>query len=169
MPWQKRCINWRRTSNLIQAGFPGPQPDLKALLDAIIAGDGHRRHDGRACVVQKDRRFLDVLQMLALRLGWRTQIRMKPGGCHVLYITERQWLTLRGTNGSHAPVGREAYQGIVWCPSVASTFWLARRDGRTFITGNTFPPKLVEPCVLAGTSAHGCCVVLRCTLDSGDR
>lgn len=27
--------------------------------------------------------------------------------------------------------------------------------GRTFITGNTFPPELIRPCVLAGTPPQG--------------
>lgn len=29
------------------------------------------------------------------------------------------------------------YEGDVWCPVTPSSFWLARRDGCTFITGNT--------------------------------
>jgi hypothetical protein len=40
---------------------------------------------------------------------------------------------------------------------VPSTFWLARRNGKPFITGNTFPPKLVEPLIKAATSERGQC------------
>lgn len=135
-------INWPKTS-------------VQALLDAIIDGDGHRRLDGRACVVQKDRRFLDAVQILALRLGWRTRINVRKGGCHVVYITKGNWQTLRSTDGKHTPIGTRRYKGDVWCPAVASGFWMARRHGRTFITGNTFPRKLVEPCILAGCPRGG--------------
>jgi DNA modification methylase len=134
-----------------------PVQELRALLDALIDGDGHRRDDGRACIVQKDRRFLDCCQAIALRLGWRTHISPHGNNCSVLYVTKGSWLTLRGTNGVHAPIRTEPYEGTVWCPSIESSFWLARRRGRPFITGNTFPPKLVEPCVKAGTSEAGAC------------
>ena len=132
-----------------------PRNNIRALLDAIIDGDGHRRPDGRACVIQKDRSFLDAFQVLALRLCWRTHISSRPDGGHVLYITKGDWLTLRGTDGKHTPIGTVRYKGVVWCPSVPSTFWIARRRGRTFITGNTFPPKLIEPCILAGCPKGG--------------
>jgi hypothetical protein len=35
--------------------------------------------------------------------------------------------------------------------------WLARRNGRPFITGNTFPDLLAATCIKAGTSEYGCC------------
>ena len=134
-----------------------PISDIQSILDAMIAGDGHLRKDGRSCIVQKDRKFLDAVQMLALRLGLRTIISPRKEGGFVIYITKGEWLTLRGTNGVHAPVKREHYEGIIWCPSVESTFWIARRKGRTFITGNTYPPELVRRCVAAGTSERGAC------------
>lgn len=49
------------------------------------------------------------------------------------------------------------YQGIVWCPSTRTGFWLARRRGRPFVTGNTWPQALVRRMILAGTSERGCC------------
>jgi DNA modification methylase len=134
-----------------------PSHEAHALLDALIAADGHRRADGRACIVQKDKGCIEAMQMLALRLGYRAHVSRRPDGGYMLYLTEGKWLTLRGSNGKHTPIPRERYEGTVWCPSVPAGFWLARRDGKPFITGNTFPTKLVEPCLLAGTSARGCC------------
>lgn len=132
-----------------------PAADIRAFLDAVIDGDGHRRPDGRTCVIQKDRLFLDRLQAMALRLGWRGHVAQRADGGHCLYLTKGTWLTLRATNGRHEPIGREAYEGTVWCPSVESTFWLARRDGKTFITGNTFPEALALPLLRAGNPARG--------------
>jgi len=129
--------------------------ELHALLNAVIDGDGHRRDDGRASIIQKDRQFLDAMQAVALRLGMRAYLSERQGGIFVLYLTKGDWLTLRSTDGVHRPLGREWYEGVVWCPAVASTFWLARRAGRTFITGNTFPTALIEPCIKAGCPEGG--------------
>jgi DNA modification methylase len=140
-------IDWRWIS--------WPLDDVLAFVDAVIDGDGHRRRDGRCCVIQNDRGFMDALQAMTLRLGWRSHISPRPNGW-TLFITKGDWLTLRGTNGTHKPIGREAYSGVVWCPAVAATFWIARRKGKPFITGNTFPPKLIEPCILAGVPDRCC-------------
>jgi hypothetical protein len=141
IPWE--WVNW-------------PIGDVESFMNAVIDGDGHRREDGRCCVVQKDRGFVDVLQAMALRLGWRGHITPRSNGGFALYLTKNRWLTLRRTNGAYqGAIGREHYSGIVWCPSVPSTFWIARRSGRTFITGNTFPPKLISPMILAGCPVGG--------------
>jgi hypothetical protein len=41
-------------------------------------------------------------------------------------------------------VGTEHYEGVVWCPSVSTGAWIARRGGQPFVTGNTWPPELVR-------------------------
>lgn len=133
-----------------------PERECRALLGALIAGDGHTRADGRSCIIQKDAECIELMQLLAMRLGYRA-IVAKRGTVHALYLTRGAWLTLRGTNGKHTPITHEQYLGVVWCPSVPTGFWIARRNGRPFITGNTYPERLVEPCVKAGTSEHGCC------------
>lgn len=134
-----------------------PQEQIQAFVDAVIDGDGHTRRDGRCCIIQKDRDFLGALQALCLRLGYRAHIG-KHADCWALFLTRGKWLTLRSTNGRHTPVGREVYRGTVWCPNVETGFWLARRKGRPFITGNTFPTELAERCIKAG-SAKGALVL----------
>lgn len=54
------------------------------------------------------------------------------------------------TNGNMKAVGDAEYRNrrSVW------TIAPGRFKGAHFAT---FPPKLIEPCILAGTSAHGCC------------
>mgnify|MGYP001559265873 FL=1 len=132
-----------------------PKEEIEAFVNAVIDGDGHRRVDGRRCVVQKDKEFVDALQIMALRLGWRAHVSKRKQGDWIVYFTDGGWLTLRATNGEHKPLGREYYKGVVWCPSVESTFWIARRNGKPFITGNTFPPALIEPCIKAGCPEGG--------------
>lgn len=129
-----------------------------AMLRGLIDGDGHRRQDGRASVVQKDRDSADRIQILALRCGFRAHVhRHKNSKCHTVFLTRGRLLTLRGTNGRKFQISRKPYQGVVWCPAVPSGFWLARRNGMPFITGNTFPEALVEPLLRVSTSEMGCC------------
>jgi hypothetical protein len=135
-----------------------PEKERWALLNAIIDGDGHRRPDGRRYIAQKNKTDIEMMQILALSLGLRAVLsQLASNGIYRLYLTDGQWLTLAGTDRKTSSVTEEYYKGTVWCPSVSSGFWLARRGGRPFITGNTFPPALVEPCILAGTSARGQC------------
>ena len=49
-----------------------------------------------------------------------------------------------------------AYHGLVWCPVVKNQTWIARRGGRPFITGNTFPTGLIEPLIKATCPARCC-------------
>lgn len=134
--------------------------ELQAFLNAFVDGDGHRRSDGRCCIIQKDKQTIDILQFAAIKCGKRAIVSQRKDGVYALYITDGAWLTLRGTNGSHKGINKNApYKGKVWCPSVASGFWLARRNGKPFITGNTFPEALVRPIVQLATSEKGCCPV----------
>ena len=136
-----------------------PENEAAAMLDSAILGDGHKRKDGRASIIQKNKEAADRFQMLAIRCGYRAMIkhRKQSDGCFVVYLTRGKWLTLRKTNGVGISVGREHYAGTVWCPRVAPTFWLARRDGMPFITGNTFPDELVKAPILISTSRAGHC------------
>jgi hypothetical protein len=168
------AVRQKRKNKLVScwyAVWTGPRPAQKSIymhrvllgLDDSgpqvdhLNGDGHRRADGRTCIVQKSKRGIDAMQMLALRLGYRAHLSRRTDGQYTLYLTRGAWLTLRGTNGTHTALPTEHYTGTVWCPSVPTGFWLARRDGKPFITGNTFPPKLVEPLVRVSTSERGGC------------
>jgi DNA modification methylase len=128
-----------------------------ALLNAIIDGDGHKRKDGRQCIIQKNKKDIDLFQMLAIKCGYRTILSKRKGGTYSLFLTKGEWLTLRGTNGATYIPKKVKYQGIVWCPSIGTGFWLARRNGKTFITGNTYPEGLIEPLIKCSTSEFGYC------------
>ena len=134
-----------------------PLSEADALLKALIDGDGHRRKDGRASIIQKSKPSIDLMQMLAIRCGYRAIVTQRTSdGIYTLYLTKGQWLTLRGTDGAHEPIPMVSYSGDVWCPSVPSGFWLARRNGKPFITGNTFPIGLVTPWVRAACPRQCC-------------
>lgn len=128
---------------------------LNALWDALMKGDGHFREAGRQTFVQKDKTLIDQVQALATRLGYATTLRKRSTGTWSLYKTASHTRLLHSESSSL--LSRASYTGTVWCPQTAQGTFIARRDGRVFITGNTFPPKLVEPCIKAGTSERGCC------------
>lgn len=131
---------------------------LQSLLVGMIAGDGHvRPDDGRKCLIQMPGQTLDVAQAIGTLLGKATKQTIREEGAACIYFTDKKYISLRGTNGVGAPIGVQNYSGVVWCPKLPKGTWVARRNGRVFFTGNTFPPKLIEPCILAGTSEKGCC------------
>jgi len=130
---------------------------LGALLRGFIGGDGHKRDDGRTVIVQKDYDRISMLQAIAVKLGYTARLTRRKGGTWNLFLTNRTYRGLRGTNGKGTTITKELYSGIVWCPQTPLNTFVARRNGSVFITGNTFPPALVEPCIKAATSEHGCC------------
>jgi site-specific DNA-methyltransferase (cytosine-N4-specific) len=100
---------------------------------------------------------VDVLQAIAVTLGYKTT-RTDDGDRWVLYLTTGgRSLTLRGANGRFTPVGRERYTGTVWCPTTGTGTFVARRQGRVFITGNSFPTEWPRR-IIQGWSPAGVCV-----------
>jgi DNA modification methylase len=126
---------------------------IAALLAGLIDGDGHERaDDGRRCFVQKDNDQCGLVQALSLRLGMSATVGLhKDSGCGIVYLTSHKTRSFRGTNGAGSPPSIQKYTGVVWCPKLPDGTWMARRNGKPFITGNTFPEKLVEICLLAGS------------------
>ena len=116
-----------------------PQNEIKLLFNGLIRGDGHvRKDDGRVSFIQKDKETKDWFQILALRLGYHS-IQGKD-----VYLTKREYIGIRNTNGKGKSISTIKYKGKVWCPKTPNGTWIARRNGRIFITGNTFPEKLIE-------------------------
>lgn len=133
--------------------------DLRALWVGMTEGDGNQRKDGRITFVG-NRSKVDFYQALCIRLGMTCRVspRSDTGNSFAAFVSKKKTTSLRGTNGDHNVVKQDCYyDGIVWCPSVRSGMWLARRNGRPFITGNTFPDLLAKTCIKAGTSEYGCC------------
>lgn len=88
---------------------------------------------GTEGVGQKSLERLEPLQM-ALTL------RGEPSSLHGR-SNQPYWILRRLKRKTISPASmkreRIAHSGVVWCPTTPSTYWVARRDGRPFITGNT--------------------------------
>jgi len=149
---------WAPNKGFHEDTLKWPAAWLRALLNGLIDGDGHRRlEDQRFSFYQKNKSITDMVQAIGVRLGYATKITRRSEGTHNIYFTTKRLLSFRGTGGEGAKIGLTAYTGIVWCPSLPLGTWVARKHGRAFITGNSFPARLIRPMVLASTSAHGCC------------
>jgi hypothetical protein len=131
--------------------------DLRALWKGMTEGDGNQRKDGRVTFIG-NRSKVDFYQALCVRLGMTCRVSFRHGNSWAAFVTKKHSTTMRGTNGKTNTIQTDCfYDGLVWCPSVRSGMWLARRNGRPFITGNTFPDLLAATCIKAGTSEYGCC------------
>jgi len=131
---------------------------IKCFLNGFIEGDGHIRKDnGRKSIIQKDKDTMDILQMLCFKVGYSTNLKQRKDKKWNLYIRKNKFSGVRNTNGKEKAVKNTKYKGIVWCASTKYTTFVARRNGNVMITGNTFPSKLIYPCVQASTSEEGCC------------
>lgn len=116
-----------------------PEAQARALFDALIDGDGHRRKSGRGLGLlfhQKDEAIADAVQVLGMRFGYRATKSYQPS-MRLWQITmgTNRWTRIRKWDGTGIPT--EFYTGTVWCPMVETGLWLARRNGRPFVTGNS--------------------------------
>lgn len=122
-----------------------PLRQLRILMDALIDGDGNRRkglNHIRFSNTNPD--LVDAFQMIATLLG-RTASAAPPRYNGPQSTKPIQSVTLKTgrfsefaqvRHAAHPPV---QYSGVVWCPQVDTTFWVARRRGSVYCTGNTVP------------------------------
>jgi hypothetical protein len=118
-----------------------PLVEAEAVLQSFIDGDGHRHPGERVVVAQRVRDSLDVLQAIAVRLGWKTSLRFRPGSTSTavwrLTLSRGPDASLRRSDGSSL-VANQSHRGLVWCPTTGTGTFVARRDGHVFVTGNSY-------------------------------
>lgn len=105
----------------------------KAMLGAMLAADGSRR--GGGWVFTKGRRdALDTFQILCTLEGYRLgPERPMPDSRSIHQHMSTTRAVAPGRRLRIVPEFPEA----VWCPTTDFGTWVARLDGRVFITGNT--------------------------------
>lgn len=112
----------------------GDRETLQAFLDGYILGDGSNPTNGGGIQIPAATKgMVDDLQEVAFRLGLRSAV--KPFG--------KYWRIFIVRNGNNKVAIEKKdwkeidYSGKVWCPSVSTGLFVARRKGWIFITGNT--------------------------------
>jgi len=112
-----------------------------ALYNTLIKGDGSRNKQNKNykvytdCFYQNNEKFLDWFEMLVLSLGWQTK-RNRNKRCISIKKqpdTEFQWINY------HPKLVN--YKGKVWCIETEMGNFIAWRNERYFITGNSGFPK----------------------------
>lgn len=104
---------------------------IRLFLDTYVKGDGHVEESGRTRIYTKDDDNLDALQELCSLAGYGSTVHTrKDSGVHVLNI-------IRNRETYIQLIERKPYKGKVWCPTTRNGTFVARRRGKTFITGNT--------------------------------
>ncbi len=111
---------------------------LRVLFDEMLKGDGSQSPShGIRFYAGKSKRLADSFQELATRIGQRSSIngplrgKGQLGQFVVGVARNQEKIHLM----KHAPESR-LYAGRVWCISVKSGTFVARRHGRVFTTGN---------------------------------
>lgn len=119
-------------------------PEREAFLDAAMKGDGSGWPDGRGQqFYQKHEDDLIWFQTLLHTMDRAGKVGMRPnrpGGA--VYL--RNTVTTELQHRHHKASSYEHYQGDVWCVRVPTGAFMARRNGRVFITGNSGFPKSLD-------------------------
>jgi len=104
---------------------------IRLFLDTYIRGDGSVEPNGRTRIYTNDRENLDALQELCVLAGYgSTAYTRADSGVHLLNVVRNRETYIQ-------LIQRRAYRGKVWCPTTRNGTFIARRRGKTFVTGNT--------------------------------
>jgi hypothetical protein len=112
------------TMEFLQALTP---QQARMFVEVCIAGDGTPEH---RIFFQHHHARMDAFTVAAVLAGAGPTVGEQGTNCSLNEASPR----IRLTN-----VKRERfdYEGTVWCPVLPSGFWVARREGKVHITGNT--------------------------------
>ena len=113
--------------------------ESQALFNGLIGGDGSvikgNKNPDSYCFYQKDRYTRDFVQILSMHLGYRTSTNEKK---YAVYIGWRNTTEIQKRDKKIKEVD---YSGRVWCVETNYGNFVARRNGKVFITGNSGFPK----------------------------
>jgi integrase len=100
----------------------------------MMLGDGTRGSE----YCSQNKKKIEFIQKLCLFLGMRCNIGK---GIHNFTKEEKARTYIsQSTYCGIIPkmITKEKYNGIIWCPSTKNKTWIARRNNKCFITGNSF-------------------------------
>ncbi|QUE26253.1 DNA methylase [Mycobacterium phage Akhila] len=137
----------------VRADLPGKRPtydllwrmtgsEKMSLLRAAMLGDGSGWGTRSQQFHQKYEDDLVWLQTLLALIGRSGKVGMRPDRqCGALYLRDRATTELQAR---HLRDDTEHYTGEVWCVKVPTGAFVARRNGKVFITGNSGFPKSLD-------------------------
>ena len=116
---------------------------LNILYEVILLADGCIT-GSRPVIIQKNGITAESIQILGILLGKQFGWSIRKDNCIAITISKGRYRELKRNKPTNIN-----YEGIVWCPKTQWGTWIARRNGKVFITGNTYKaiPRLAEAIV----------------------
>lgn len=138
----RHCGKGSRNKKLPRYVMGWPSASLRILLDAAVAGDGKvdRVKVGKKLLKMRyntvSKQLADDIQEIGVKCGLRISMRMQPGhgkwsDMYSVLLHEDNEKVVAGANRSIVD-----YDGIVWCVTVPTGFFVVRRNNCAHITGN---------------------------------
>jgi HK97 family phage portal protein len=115
------------------------------LMDVMVDGDGCRQSSTRSVTfAQKNKQASEAFVYLATLCGYTTSMRerfytqtykgvTKDMSDWIVIVRDRKVMTTQRNT-----ISVERYEGMVWCPRTDYGTFVARRNGRVIVTGNTY-------------------------------
>jgi hypothetical protein len=138
--WQLRKPLWSWLHKVLPGKMLTPElvksltvQQMRLFLETFVKGDGHIPEEGGPTIAQKDRSNMDCLQAMAVLSGTSSSLQKK---------VNHDWYSLYLAKNSKRAYAKEltveeGIEPMVWCPETEHGTWIARRNGRTFVTGNS--------------------------------
>lgn len=123
-----------------------PYNERQALFEALIRGEGSGELGSNLAFYQKSPKFREWFQLLCLHQGYQTSTNSDEKqyvGVSPRHTTQLQH---RHFNPEHKEcrVREIDYNGSVWCVETDNDTFVARRNHKIFITGNSGFPKAYD-------------------------
>jgi len=126
--------------------FYQPPKYLKVLFDVLMRGDGGHidRKERASCVFTAPPSLGYQMLELCQRLGYAAWLKeddykLANGDslCLIHILPDRNSRTIRGQNSPYQSITPEFYKGRVFCLTTRDGNFVAMRNGKPFITGNS--------------------------------
>lgn len=106
------------------------------LLETIIKGDGMQTITGGFIVSQKIKERRDSIMALGVLCGYTTTAYKNQTTYNIQFKRKDGRYDYSKSSVDSYDTVKEYYEGYVWCPNNLNSSWVARRNGRVYITGN---------------------------------
>lgn len=125
------------------------EKQLNLLINTMILADGHNdKITHTKSFINTNIETIDAFQFACTLLGIPTSISKKKkekeihSQCYVVYLKNNSKVSVG--NLLNEKLKKIKFTGRIWCPNTETGYWLARKDGKIFYTGNTNQQDLVD-------------------------
>jgi ribonucleoside-triphosphate reductase len=123
----RKYINKKKIPGIIKTLS---KKQIRLFLDTYILGEGSREEKGRIKIYTKDKEVRDSIQELCVLCGYGSSVNKRANGVYVINL-------VRNNITNITKITRKKFKGKVWCPTTRNGTFVARRNDKVFITGNT--------------------------------